>query len=192
MSQKWPQPHTIQKGTYWESLEKSKNCSKCCSVLLTTIFIASGSLAQISKNIWSCTIETKIRCNAAILTQIGKNSRNLKEYWMIYRGPGFLAVLFGSSPPPRPSLLSRSYISFAVFPSVASRDTDGRGGAISYDGEKAWFSINHSILSDVPTFRVSDPYWFNADPDTDPDPAFFLIADPDPDFDDLKLKKIYN
>ncbi len=28
-----------------------------------------------------------------------------------------------------------------------------------------------------------------ADPDTDPDPAFFLIADPDPEFDDLKLKK---
>ncbi len=48
--------------------------------------------------------------------------------------------------------------------------------------------------------RVSDPHWFNADPDTDPDPAFFLIADPDsgsgfripdpdPGFDDLKLKK---
>jgi hypothetical protein len=53
--------------------------------------------------------------------------------------------------------------------------------------------------------RVSDPHWFNADPDTDPDPAFFLIADPDsgsgsriripdpdPGFDDLKLNKIYN
>ncbi len=51
--------------------------------------------------------------------------------------------------------------------------------------------------------RVSDPHWFNADPDTDPDPAFFLIADPDsgsgirisdpdPGFDDLKLKKTYN
>ncbi len=26
--------------------------------------------------------------------------------------------------------------------------------------------------------RVSDPHWFNADPD--PDPAFLLIADPDP------------
>ncbi len=29
------------------------------------------------------------------------------------------------------------------------------------------------------SFRVSDPHWFNADPDTDPDPAFFIIADPD-------------
>ena len=42
------------------------------------------------------------------------------------------------------------------------------------------------------TARVSDPHWFIADPDTDPDPAFFLIADPDPGFGDLKLKKIYN
>jgi hypothetical protein len=33
-----------------------------------------------------------------------------------------------------------------------------------------------------------------ADPDTDLDPAFFLIEDPDPGsgFDDLKLKKIYS
>ncbi len=28
-----------------------------------------------------------------------------------------------------------------------------------------------------PLTRVSDPHWFNAD--ADPDPAFFLIADPD-------------
>jgi hypothetical protein len=30
------------------------------------------------------------------------------------------------------------------------------------------------------------------DPDTDSDPAYFLIADPDPRFDDLTLKKIYS
>jgi hypothetical protein len=40
--------------------------------------------------------------------------------------------------------------------------------------------------------RVSDPHRFNADPDTDPDPAFHLITDPDPGFDDLKLEKMYN
>jgi hypothetical protein len=57
--------------------------------------------------------------------------------------------------------------------------------------------------------RVSDPHWFNADPDTDPDPEVFLIADPDsgsgsqiririqipdpdPEFDDLKLEIIYS
>jgi hypothetical protein len=28
--------------------------------------------------------------------------------------------------------------------------------------------------------RDSDPHWLKADPDTNPDPAFFLIADPDP------------
>ncbi len=66
----------------------------------------------------------------------------------------------------------------------------------------------HTKMSWIPNTavtRVSDPHWFNADPDTDPDPAFFLIVDPvsgsgsriripdpDPGFDDLKLKKIYN
>ncbi len=50
----------------------------------------------------------------------------------------------------------------------------------------------NTIFPVLPKGRVSDPHWFNADPDTDPDPAFFLIAipDPDPGFDDLKLKKI--
>ncbi len=49
--------------------------------------------------------------------------------------------------------------------------------------------------------RVSDPHWYNADLDTDPE--FFLIADsgsgsriripdPDPGFNDLKLKKKNN
>jgi hypothetical protein len=31
------------------------------------------------------------------------------------------------------------------------------------------------------TTSVSDPHRFYADPDLDPDPAFFLNADPDPD-----------
>ncbi len=39
---------------------------------------------------------------------------------------------------------------------------------------------------------IPDPRIKNADPDTDPDPAFFLIADPDPGFDDLKLKKNFS
>ncbi len=49
-------------------------------------------------------------------------------------------------------------------------------------------------------FRIAEPHWFNADPDTDLDPAFFLIAGPDADpdpfwiqgFEDQKLKKIYS
>jgi hypothetical protein len=41
-------------------------------------------------------------------------------------------------------------------------------------------SQTHMFESLVTIFcRVWDPHCFNADPDTDPDPAFFLIADPD-------------
>ena len=62
----------------------------------------------------------------------------------------------------------------------------------------------HSFELESLKIRVSDPHWFNEDPISDPDPAFFLIADPDcgsgfriripdpdPGFDDLKLKQIY-
>jgi hypothetical protein len=70
---------------------------------------------------------------------------------MIYRGPGFLAA-----PPPLHSPLppSASCLSFSVFLCVASRvycdwrGEGGGGGAKSYDIEKAWPDINHSILSD--------------------------------------------
>ncbi len=52
-------------------------------------------------------------------------------------------------------------------------------------------SIPYTLLLDV---RVVDPHWFNADPDR----AFLLTADPDPDlvpnqgFDDQELKKMYS
>ncbi len=68
-----------------------------------------------------------------------------------------------------------------------------------------WISWKRRNWDEFGAGRVSDPHWFNVDPDTDPDPAFFLIADPDsgsgsriripdpdPGFNDLKLKKIYN
>ncbi len=44
-----------------------------------------------------------------------------------------------------------------------------------------YFNMLFKILKIIFYTRVSDPHWFNADPDTDPDPdpAFFLIADPD-------------
>jgi hypothetical protein len=66
---------------------------------------------------------------------------------MIYREPGFLTVVwFG--PPPLPLA---SCLSFSLFQSIAGRacwrERGGGGGAKSYDGEKAWSSINHSILS---------------------------------------------
>ncbi len=46
---------------------------------------------------------------------------------------------------------------------------------------KIYFTVcTLSVMQILTVFvRVSDPHWFNADPDTDPDPAFLLIADPD-------------
>jgi hypothetical protein len=61
-----------------------------------------------------------------------------REYWMIYRGPGFLASYdFGSSPPPPPTLGRR-------------RTGRLRKRAEWYGSEKSWSSINHSIF---PAFR---------------------------------------
>ncbi len=74
-----------------------------------------------------------------------------REYWMIYRGPGFLAVVwFGSSlSPPIPSASCRTFSGFLC---VAVRAYWGGGGvAKSYDRKKAWAFVNHSILSDIPS-----------------------------------------
>ncbi len=70
---------------------------------------------------------------------------------MIYRG--FLEVVwFGSSPIPFPSV---SCLSFLVFQCVAdlTYGIGGEGGgrgAESYNREKAWHSVNQSILSEIP------------------------------------------
>ncbi len=54
----------------------------------------------------------------------------LYEYWMIYRGPGCLAVVWvGSSPTPSPTVPSASSLSCSVFYSVLLVElTDGRRG----------------------------------------------------------------
>jgi hypothetical protein len=77
-----------------------------------------------------------------------------REYWMIYRGPGFLAIeWFGSSPVPLPLLQSASCLSFSVFLYVAGRAywRERRGscgrGAKSYAREKTLPSMYYSILS---------------------------------------------
>jgi hypothetical protein len=63
---------------------------------------------------------------------------------MLYRAPGFLA-------PPPPILLSTiSKFDRRQTERLIKRDnllTESGGGAKSYDGEKAWSSINLSILS---------------------------------------------
>ncbi len=75
--------------------------------------------------------------------------------WFI-EGQAFLAVVWLGSCPTPPLTLA-SCLSFSFFLYVVRRvvlhSTEGRGGvgrgAKSYVGQKAWSSINHSILSDV-------------------------------------------
>jgi hypothetical protein len=53
-----------------------------------------------------------------------------------------------------PSPVTKLYLFLSLSMCVAGRAylTEGRGGeAKSYDGEKAWSSINHSILPDTAT-----------------------------------------
>ncbi len=74
-----------------------------------------------------------------------------REYWMVNRGSCFLAVVWFCSFPSNPSLPSVS--SSGDSQKVWERETTflgegvGGGGAKSYDGEKVWSSINHSLLS---------------------------------------------
>ncbi len=107
-------------------------------------------------------VEAKMRTFKCYWTLLRRQCYNAKfgtivktsEYWMIYRGPGFLAVIwFGSSPTDLPHLPSASCPSFSVFLHVCRRSSlltweGGRGWeAKSNDREKAWPSINRSILS---------------------------------------------
>jgi hypothetical protein len=75
-----------------------------------------------------------------------------REYWRIYNGPGFLAVVwFGSFPTlPRPLPLPFSSVSKAKLSLFLSLSAGRRGSlltAMSYDDKKAGYSINYSILS---------------------------------------------
>ncbi len=67
---------------------------------------------------------------------------------MIYRGPG--SYNSANRPPLAPHHLpSATCLSFSVFLSSLLTGEGGGGGrgAKSYDREKAWPSINHSVLS---------------------------------------------
>jgi hypothetical protein len=77
-----------------------------------------------------------------------------REYWTIYRGPRFLALVwFVSSLTPSLSPVSKLSLFFSLHIWVAcraywwERGVGGGGGPKSYDSKKAWSSINHSILS---------------------------------------------
>ncbi len=80
----------------------------------------------------------------------GRRTASPIEYWMIYRGPGFIAVIwFGFFP--TPYTLSRQQVVYLSHSSCVSPvEGEGRGEAKSYDGEKAWSSINHSLLVCTP------------------------------------------
>ncbi len=81
---------------------------------------------------------------------------------MIYRGPSFLAVVWLATPPLHPpNLLSERCLSFSVFLCVCRRSSlltaeeGGERGAKSYDGKKAWSSLNHSILPGCRTLATA-------------------------------------
>ncbi len=90
----------------------------------------------------------------------------------------------------------RLYISkLPSFYSDADPDPASQKDASGSATLENWFSREGLLLcydfcrAEKKKTRVSYPHWFYADPDTDPDPTFFLIADPDPGFDYQKLKK---
>jgi hypothetical protein len=77
-----------------------------------------------------------------------------REYWIMYRGPGFLALLwFGFSHTPYPPKSPVSMPDRRQAGRLRKRATcwrqrgEGGRGSESYDRKKAWSSINHSILS---------------------------------------------
>jgi hypothetical protein len=82
----------------------------------------------------------------------GRHQRVLNDLWRTS-----LSRRYDLAPPPPPPPLSVSkfslFFSLPICPLSSLLTGEGGlkgvgGGAISYDGEKAWSSINHSILSD--------------------------------------------
>ncbi len=80
-----------------------------------------------------------------------------------------------SPPPPRATTLFRSWsVDVAFKDDVTVILLHGFIQCFGTGSEKGGRVLDHGLIN-YKTSRVSDPHWFNADPD----PAFFLIADPD-------------
>ncbi len=76
---------------------------------------------------------------------------------MIYRGPGFLFVIwFGSSPIPSPYITCQQVVSPSSSVSLVEF-TDERRGKRGGNGDKPWSSVNQSLLSG--TDYSSDSFW---------------------------------
>ncbi len=90
----------------------------------------------------------------------GFSTATVREYWMIFRGPSFLAVVwFGSWPTPLPLSLQQ-IVSLSQFSWVSPVElTEGRGWGRSQtsDHGKALSSINHS--NSLATINVGEVIW---------------------------------
>jgi len=110
-----------------------------------------------------CTV-CKLCCPAHLFPNTPRISR---EYWMIYRGPGFLVVVWFSSTPilsPNPGTPSGCWTGGTQWHRkiLLRQLADGRGcvwGAESCDGEKAWSSISHIILSAYLSSTTAEKRW---------------------------------
>ncbi len=78
---------------------------------------------------------------------------SFREYWMIYRGPRFLCgrvVRLLHPPPHSPVSIVSLFLSLPVCRRsslLTGEGGGGGGGAVTHHREKAWPTINHSILS---------------------------------------------
>ncbi len=88
-----------------------------------------------------------------------------KEYWVIYRGPGFLAVVIWQLPHPlSPLKVSSTGDTGRLRKGDNLQLADGSGGEMVgvgdkfYDGDKAWSSINHLILSVHGVYNAQKAY----------------------------------
>ncbi len=102
-----------------------------------------------------------IACSSAWRLETESPRVTRREYWMTYRGPGFLAVVrFGSSPTSSVSLPIAICLSvFLCFVDRAYWQERGGGdgeGAKSYGGEKAWSSKSFRQYSLVPIYIESN------------------------------------
>ncbi len=73
--------------------------------------------------------------------EVNTATENIREYYMIYRGPCFLAVVH----------IDKLSLFLSQYSCVLPVELYGGGGgggvaAKSYDDEKAWLSINQSLL----------------------------------------------